>query len=250
MLITVSRLTRNLYQIFIVIFTTIPLVACGGGGSSGSGGTSLTTLFEDTFDFSVSGSKWTMSGVGASGTVEHDPTEGFPDAGSMKMSGESRAQAFASSFSVANGVQIYVRVLIPDSTVIDSSTHSGLMIEIESTELGTGNALVRIWRSPCIGIAPTSFEYFIEASTLSGTGGNTQGSELFSCGFEPRSFVDFAFIVHPDGSSEWQRDGITMLSFGSHFGSGGVKLNLHGGGLDTGSLPGFYLWYDDVWVVK
>jgi hypothetical protein len=243
---TISRLPQILFRSLLAVSLTILLVACGGGGGGGGGGgTNYTTLFEDNFDAPFL-SKWTISGPDI---AEHDSAFGFPDLGSLKMSGDSRAQASISSFFVGNGMRVYVRVQIPDSTVADTGTQSGLMVEIESAEFGTGSALIRIWRSPCTsGADPTVFEYVISTP---GGGGSYQSYEPFSCSSAPGGkFVDFTFIVHPDGSTEWQREGITKASYPAPFGSGAVNLNLYGGSTSLGTIPGFYLWYDDILVVN
>ena len=250
----ISRLPQILFRSLLAVSLTILLVACGGGGGDGGGGGGggNTTLFEDNFTSTSLTNNWSPTGLNATGTVAHDPTAGYFGLGSMKMGGNSRAHAIASSFSVANGLRIYVAAKIPYYTRSDGSVSNALVIEIESAKLGTGNANVRIWRSDCSSIAPTRIVYYIQTSSFEvpNNAGDTLGYEEFSCGWEPDEFTVFKFIVHPDGSSEWQRDGLRKLSFGSHFGTGEVKLNLHGGGVDAAGVPNFYHWYDDVWVVK
>lgn len=255
MFITVSRLPRMIFRSLLPVSLTFALVACGGGGEGGGGGGGggNTTLFEENFNTSGSlPNNWSPTGLGASGTIEHDLTAGYFGDGSMKMGGNSKAQAVASSFSVANGLRIYVAAKIPYYTRTDGSVSNALVIEIESAKLGTGNAHVSIWRSPCGSTAPTRIEYYIQTSSFEvpNNSGDTLGFEEFSCGWEPGDFVVFKFIVYPDGTSEWQRDGIRKLSYGYHFGLGEVKLNLHGGGLNSDGVPSFYHWFDDIWVVK
>ena len=126
---------------------------------------------------------------------------------------------------------------------------AGLAADIAGLPLAERDrALLGIWRSPCslTGAPATRFEYVITAPS---GGGNTFFWEDFNCTSAPDDrFVDFAFIVNADGTTEWQRDGATVLSFTPDFGSGGVRLSLHGGGF-AGNIPGFSLWFDDVSVI-
>jgi len=251
----ISCFTRVLTRFVLSISLTFLLVSCGGGGEGGGGeGGGNITLFEDNFYTSGSlTNNWSPTGLGATGTIAHDPGAGYFGLGSMKLGGNSKAQAVASTFSVANGLRIYVAAKIPHYARSDGYVSNAGVIDIESAKLGTGNAHVNISRYPCgTSVIPTRIEYYIQTSSseVPDNAGDTLGFEEFSCGWEPDDFTVFKFIVHPDGSSEWQRDGLRKLSFGSHFGTGEVKLNLHGGGLDADGVPSFYHWFDDVWVVK
>lgn len=245
-------MSRNRCILFAVLALTLSLPACGGGGGGGGDGggggsaPQFTTLFEDSFD-SLSGSKWTFAGQG---NAVHDPARGFPAAGSLKIDGATVATARAGSFSADGGLQIYVRVHLPPNTVANpSQVTSGLMISIESTELGTGRAELGLFRQHCGGNYGTRFDYTITAGL--GSGNTLQFEELGCASVPDARFIDFAFIVWPDGSSEWRRDNVTVLSFGEHFGTGGVRLKLSAGGNGTVvGLPGWSVWYDDVLVVK
>ncbi len=230
-------------QIAAAILTAALRAACGGGGGSSGGGggdPGFVTLFADDFS-SFPGTKWTTSG---SGGAVHDPTMGFPAAGSAKLSANATTTPVASVFSANGGLQIFVRVYFPadlPEPTTQQTLDSYTLFEIQNAG-GASNAVLRFQRGGGCGTSAIgSFQYQI------GTSGTTY--EQFNCASDPSGrFLDFSFIVFPDGTAAWQRDGNTVFHDTQSFGTGSIRLFLRGG--EVFNDPDWSVWFDDVLVAK
>ena len=208
----IPRRTQNGSRISSIIVGTMLMflaAGCGGGddGVAGSGGsTPPVTLFQDAFDGpSVSG-VWMQTLFDCFADIDGATGNPVPSL-SLRMDPSATAAGTGAvttfqPFNSASGLTFTVLLFVDNPGRSGGNTDGISFVMIDQGRLGAARGAVGIHRNSLGGV---TVSYSINTANAP----NQLVTENISI---PTGFHEFNFIIAPDGSTKWMRDGIQKLA--------------------------------------